>query len=368
MTLNLPETCKYFDLDDETLNFTNLQHISYNFNCMHLNIQSLSAKFDELKLLLAKLAGKGIDLDVIMFCETFLHSGNENLFNIPLYKLVSRNRSNTSRGGVCIYVKDTIQFEERNDLTIFDEGKFESIFIETTNMRKNIVVGEIYRIPNSNVALSLEYYDKIVSGIRGNAIIGTDQNFDLLKSISHTATTELLNNFMTHSFLPTINKPTRITHHCATLIDNIYVKIIERNNHLFSGVLLSDLSDHLPVFCLVSYYKNNDKSAQNHIIKHRKLTDDILRQMNIAVCDINWDFLDGLTVNGAYEQFIINIQLCLQICTWSSVSFTVTAIHASPGLSRKGHKAEYHIQVAIIQTQNDSCMSKYRIYGSKTVE
>ena len=146
-----------------------------------------------------------------MLCETFLHSGNENLFNIPLYQLVSRTRSNTSRGGVC----DTIQFEERNDLTIFDEGKFESMFIETTNMRKNIVVGEI---PNSNVALSLEYYDKIVSGIRGNAIIGTDQNFDLLKSISHTATTELLNNFMTHSFLPTINKPTRITHHCATLI------------------------------------------------------------------------------------------------------------------------------------------------------
>ena len=42
---------------------------------MHLNIQSLSAKFDELKLLIAKLAGKGIDLDVIMLCETFLHSG-----------------------------------------------------------------------------------------------------------------------------------------------------------------------------------------------------------------------------------------------------------------------------------------------------
>ena len=120
------QTCTYFDPDDETLNFINSQHINYNFKCMHLNIQSLSAKFDELKLLFAKLAAKGIDLDFIMICETFLHSRNENLLNIPLYKLVSRNRSNTSRGGVCIYVKDTIQFEERNDFTIFDEGKFES--------------------------------------------------------------------------------------------------------------------------------------------------------------------------------------------------------------------------------------------------
>ena len=84
------------------------------------------------------------------------------------------------------------------------------------------------------------------------------------------------------------------------------MKIIERNKHLFSGVL-SDLSDHLPVFCLVSYYKNNHIGAQNHIIKHKKLTDDILRQINIAVCDIHWDFLDGLTVNGAYEQFIVSI-------------------------------------------------------------
>ena len=85
------------------------------------------------------------------------------------------------------------------------------------------------------------------------------------------------------------------------------MKIIERKIHLFSGVLLSDLSDHLPFFCVI-LQKNNDRSAQNHTIKDRKLTEDILRQINIAVCDINWDFLDGLTVHGAYEQFIVNIQ------------------------------------------------------------
>ena len=158
-------------------------------------------------------------------------------------------------------------------MTIFDEG----IFLYRYNYyEKNIVVGEIYRIPISNAALSLEYYDKIVSEIRDNAIIGTDQNFDLLKLISHNATTKLLNHFMTHSFLPTINKQTKITHHCATLTDNIYVKIIERSNHLFSGVLLSDISDHLPVFCFVSCFKNNDGSAKNRTIQHRKLREDIL--------------------------------------------------------------------------------------------
>ena len=41
-----------------------------------------------------------------------------------------------------------------------------------------------------------------------------------------------------------------------------------------------------------------------------------------------------------------------------------TEMGVSPGETGGARKAEYHIQVAIIQTQNDSCMSKYRIYGS----
>ena len=45
---------------------------------------------------------------------------------------------------------------------------------------------------------------------------------------------------------PLINRPTRITANSATLIDNIFIN----NIHLdcVRGILISDLSDHLPVF------------------------------------------------------------------------------------------------------------------------
>lgn len=49
------------------------------------------------------------------------------------------------------------------------------------------------------------------------------------------------------SFYPLISRPTRITN-CtsATLIDNIFVKSLEDN--FTSGLLLTDISDHLPIF------------------------------------------------------------------------------------------------------------------------
>ena len=47
-------------------------------------------------------------------------------------------------------------------------------------------------------------------------------------------------------FVPLISRPTAITSNTATLIDNIFSNNLE--NHAFSGLFFTDLSDHLPVF------------------------------------------------------------------------------------------------------------------------
>ena len=67
---------------------------------------------------------------------------------------------------------------------IFEEGKFESIFIETVNTVRKTIFGEIYRIQNSNSALSLERYHTILSKLSNsqNVIIGYDLNLDFLKT------------------------------------------------------------------------------------------------------------------------------------------------------------------------------------------
>ena len=96
---------------------------------------------------------------ISLLCETFVHDGNSNLFELPGYNHVHKNRINRSRGGIAIYAKPEIEYKIRDDISIFDEGEFESIFIETNSCTEvNNVNGEIYRIPNSNPNLSVKRY------------------------------------------------------------------------------------------------------------------------------------------------------------------------------------------------------------------
>ena len=52
----------------------------------------------------------------------------------------------------------------------------------------------------------------------------TDQNFDLLKSASHSHTRHFLSTMLDDGYVPYILKLTRITHSTSSLIDNAYLK------------------------------------------------------------------------------------------------------------------------------------------------
>ena len=68
---------------------------------------------------------------VIAINETYLRD-NESGPHCSLdgYVFVSNCRKNHKGGGVGIYVKDTLNFKLREELTIMDEKNFESLFIE----------------------------------------------------------------------------------------------------------------------------------------------------------------------------------------------------------------------------------------------
>ncbi len=66
---------------------------------------------------------------------------------------------------------------------------------------------------------------------------------------------------MTDEFINTmysITRPSRITSHCATLIDNIFTNDIENNT--MSRLLINDISDRLPVFTV--YNSNPEKTVR----------------------------------------------------------------------------------------------------------
>ena len=91
------------------------------FKLAALNIRSLSAHIDELRVLLADCP-----IDVLAINETWLNcSITDDEIYIPGYKTIRRdrkvgepNKSGESRGGVCFYVRSDINFSPRLDLSI----------------------------------------------------------------------------------------------------------------------------------------------------------------------------------------------------------------------------------------------------------
>ena len=193
---------------------------------------------------------------MIGLTETWLNNENINDFPLTQYNFVGKVRDHKQGGGVGLYVKQSCQYRERHDLSVNNDDIIESQFIELTKP-KNLIVGVIYRPPNDKLELfknSLsELLQKIDSQKKKCFLMG-DFNIDLLKIEENQHTNDILNHMFSSSFFPLISRPTRITSRSATLIDNIFVNSLEDN--FTSGLLFTDLSDHLPIFQITTTIYN----------------------------------------------------------------------------------------------------------------
>ena len=63
--------------------------------------------------------------------------------------------------------------------------------------------------------------------------------------------------FLTMSLFPQINKPTRITCDCYSIIDNIFSNLL--HSKVLCGILINYTSEHLPVFCITCHEVKRQK-------------------------------------------------------------------------------------------------------------
>ena len=121
---------------------------------------------------------------------------------------------------------------------------------KSINSCKNHIIGVIYRPPNRDIKIFISHlkkiFDKLKSGNQYCHLLG-DYNINLLCADDHIATSNFVDHMYTHSYVPLITKPSRITAQSATLIDNIFTNAIH-DNAIVQGLLYTDISDHLPVF------------------------------------------------------------------------------------------------------------------------
>ena len=81
------------------------------FKIASLNVNSLSAHIDEVRILLGVLAIQETKLN---------NSHRDSEFYTPRFGLLRRDRISDGGGGVCFYIKSSINFSVRNDLNIAD--------------------------------------------------------------------------------------------------------------------------------------------------------------------------------------------------------------------------------------------------------
>ena len=114
-----------------------------------------------------------------------------------------------------------------------------------------------------------------------------DHYLDLLKCHLHEPTRAFLDNLVEKGVFLTITCPTRITQTSATLIDNTFVSS-KLHQSFDSGILLSNISDHLPSLVLLKQTKLLNKEPLE--FRSRNLNEQKLKLINEKLHDIeNWN-------------------------------------------------------------------------------
>ena len=144
----------------------------------------------------------------------------------------------------------------------------------------------MYRTPGANVGAFCESLDNILGDIKSKKTmyICGDCNIDILKHHTHNYTSTFLDYMYSFGLYPLITKPSRITDITATLIDNIFTN--ELQFQVNSGLLITDISDHIPVFALLSVFCGNQfvyrcaTHSQNRRIINTSTTDKLMAELN----------------------------------------------------------------------------------------
>ena len=119
---------------------------------IHLNINSVLSKIDELRIIANKSKASGIGITESKLDKTVL----DGEINIDGYELVRSDR-NRHGGGVVCYIQNDISFNVRGDFSNEIENIFLDIFLPKT---RPILIGILYRPPDQS-----GFVDKLSSAI-----------------------------------------------------------------------------------------------------------------------------------------------------------------------------------------------------------
>ena len=264
---------------------------------IHLNINSIVSKIDELRIITKKSRASVIGITESKLDETIL----DEEIDIDGYELARSDR-NRHGGGVVCYIRNDISFNVRGDISSETENIFLDIFLPKT---KPILIGILYRPPDQS-----GFLDKLSTAISktsnfDNQEVYTlgDLNINLINNQKHTPNgIKRYQEFSSlHGLKRLITSPTRVTDNSSSLLDHVLTNSTYRISQ--SGVVDTGLSDHQLIYCTRKV--NRAKSNTHKYIRTRSLKNysqsSYLEKLNEIDFPNYSKFKD---INDAYSDFI----------------------------------------------------------------
>ena len=249
------EKCQSYQinhLNTKTIN----ENIQNYFSTCFLNIDGNQTNFDNFATQLLSIQHQ---FSAIGLAETNTDPVNGNMYQLNGYSSIyqsrfvcqSNNKQKSKGSGVCLYLCNALNLNKMNDISLCKEH-IETLFVTITNMPEPIVVGVIYRPPNSSLTDFNNEYEEILRKLDGKkAYLLGDFNVNIL-NISTPQEESFEEIIYTRGFIPTISIPTHQMPNCSkTCIDNIHTNDIDGST--LTGVILDKLSHHHPIFLIKKF-------------------------------------------------------------------------------------------------------------------
>lgn len=267
---------------------------------IHFNSRSLYANFINIKNYLLTFSQR---FNIIAITETWINSERGTDFAMDGYEFMYINRQNKGHGGVATYVDKSLNFKIIDEMTTVVDNLLECLSIEICKEKnKNLIVSCIYRAPDSSIELFSQWMESVFSKISNKTVfVLGDWNIDILNPHNKNNITEFIDLMYSMSLIPKISRPSRIASNSATLIDNIFTNDIENNT--ISGLLINDITDHLPVFTV--YDKNYGNKTKRKMEYRRIRSEESMSLLKNQLLEQNWETVyKDKDVDGAYESFL----------------------------------------------------------------
>ena len=136
-----------------------------------------------------------------------------------------------------------------------------------------------------------------------NVYIAGDFNLNLLDHSPNKKVRNYLNLIYQNSFIPTVNKPTRVTRKTSTILDHILTNLFV-NTNFKTFIFKIDISDHFPICFLQPTSRPREQNEVTYITK-RVINNNAIELFKQELYKTSWDdVINNKNPNDAYNYFL----------------------------------------------------------------